>query len=161
MVPRNVEGNLGNAFVLVPAANGKMVPSYLKPLFYNEMNSGKLKDRITDLLMDAVSPNYAIRLAAVSELSKIFYFSKDGDNILLGKDDSRHSNEVSLKRGEDTLKTFILNSDFDRQQFMEAFVDMNPRVNITASVLQSPVMLQQYDEAGALQTDIARLVTGG
>ena len=161
MVPRNVEGNLGSAFVLVPAANGKMVPSYLKPLFYNEMNDGKLKDRINDLLMDVVSPNYATRLAAVNELSKIFYFGKDGDNILLGKDGSRHSNEVSLKRGEDTLKTFVLNSDFDRQQFMEAIADMNPRINITASVLQSPVMLQQYDEAGALQTDVARLSTAG
>lgn len=161
MVPRNIEGNLGSAFVLVPAANGKMVPSYLKPLFYNEMNDGKLKDRINDLLMDVVSPNYATRLAAVNELSKIFYFGKDGDNILLGKDGSRHSNEVSLKRGEDTLKTFVLNSDFDRQQFMEAITDMNPRINITASVLQSPVMLQQYDEAGALQTDVARLATAG
>lgn len=161
MVPRNIEGNLGSAFVLVPAANGKMVPSYLKPLFYNEMNDGKLKDRINDLLMDVVSPNYVTRLAAVNELSKIFYFGKDGDNILLGKDGSRHSNEVSLKRGEDTLKTFVLNSDFDRQQFMEAIADMNPRINITASVLQSPVMLQQYDETGALQTDIARLATAG
>lgn len=161
MVPRNVEGNLGSAFVLVPAANGKMVPSYLKPLFYNEMNDGELKEDINNLLMNVVSPNYATRLAAVNELSKIFYFSKDGDNILLGKDGSRHSNEVSLKRGEDTLKTFILNSDFDRQQFMEAITDMNPRINITASVLQSPVMLQRYDEAGALQTDIARLVTAG
>ena len=161
MIPRNVEGNLGSAFVLVPAANGKMVPSYLKPLFYNEIRDGKLKDRITNLLMDVVSPNYDTRLAAVNELSRIFYFGKDGDNILLGKDGSRHSNEVSLKRGEDTLRTFVLNSDFDRQQFMEAMADMNPRINITSSVLQSPVMLQQYDEAGALQTDIARLATAG
>jgi hypothetical protein len=37
MIPRNIEGNLGSAFVLVPASNGKMVPSYLKPLFYNEI----------------------------------------------------------------------------------------------------------------------------
>ena len=38
---------------------------------------------------------------------------------------------------------------------------MNPRVNITSSVLRDKITLQEYDEAGALQTDCALLHTVG
>jgi hypothetical protein len=44
---------------------------------------------------------------------------------------------------------------------MEAFNTMNPRINITVSVLRNPKSLKEYDEAGALQTDLARMYTAG
>ena len=157
MVPRNPDRNSGSAFVLIPAGNGKMVPSYLKPLFYNEMNDGALKDRVTDLLNGVTAPDYAARLQAVEDLSRIFHFDKEGNTILLMKSKP----VVSLVRDGKPFKTFTLDSNFDRQAFIEAFSEMNPRVNITKSVLQSNVLLQQYDEAGALQTDIAQLATAG
>ena len=157
MVPRNVDRNAGSAFVLIPASNGKMVPSYLKPLFYNEMNDGALKNRVTDLLNGLTAPDYAARLQAVENLSKIFHFDKEGNTILLMKSKP----VLSLVRDGKPFKTFTLDSNFDRQAFIEAFSEMNPRVNITKSVLQSNVLLQQYDEAGALQTDIAQLATAG
>lgn len=157
MVPRNVDRNAGSAFVLIPAGNGKMVPSYLKPLFYNEMNDGALKDKVTDLLNGLTAPDYAVRLQAVENLSRIFHFDKEGNTILLMKSKP----VLSLVRDGKPFKTFTLDSNFDRQAFTEAFSEMNPRVNITKSVLQSNVLLQQYDEAGALQTDIAQLATAG
>lgn len=157
MIPRNPDANSGSAFVLIPASNGKMVPSYLKPLFYNEMRDGALKDRVEELLGNVTSPNYATRLQAVIDLSNIFYMDKEGDTILLMKS----KNVVSLVHDGKTFKTFVLDENFDRQAFMEAMAEMNPRVNITKSVLQSNVLLQQYDEAGALLTDIARMTTAG
>ena len=157
MIPRNPDANSGSAFVLISASNGKMVPSYLKPLFYNEMMDGALKDRVEELLGNVTSPNYATRLQAVIDLSNIFYMDKEGDTILLMKS----KNVVSLVHDGKTFKTFVLDENFDRQAFMEAMVEMNPRVNITKSVLQSNVLLQQYDEAGALLTDIARMTTAG
>jgi hypothetical protein len=157
MIPRNPDANSGSAFVLIPASNGKMVPSYLKPLFYNEMRDGALKDRVEELLGNVTSPNYATRLQAVIDLSNIFYMDKEGDTILLMKS----KNVLSLVHDGKTFKTFVLDENFDRQAFMEAMVEMNPRVNITKSVLQSNVLLQQYDEAGALLTDIARMTTAG
>ena len=161
MVPRNSIRNSGSAFVLMPASNGKMVPSYLKPLMYNEMKDGVLKDRIDNLLQELVAPTYARRFQAVSELGKIFYLDKDGDNILIGKDNSRHKNEVSLVRGDDVLKTFVLDSNFDRGEFMKSISDLNPRINITANVLTSPKSLEEYNEAGALMTDAALFGTVG
>lgn len=162
MVPRNTGRNAGSAFVLIPAANGKMVPAYLKPLMYNEMNDGKLKDRINNLLTELTAPQYATRYNALMALQNILYMDlENGDHILLGKDNSSRKNQISLVHDGNVFRTFVLDSNFDRQQFMEAIAEMNPRINITASVLQSPLLLQQYDEAGALQTDIARLGTAG
>ena len=157
MVPRNTIRNAGSAFVLIPAGNGKMMPAYLKVLKYNEMRDGALKDRVERLLQDVVAPDYAKRYQAVMDLCNTFHFDKDGDNILLKKTKA----EVSLVHDGKVQKTFILDSDFDRMEFMKAIEDMNPRVNITARVLQSQKLLKEYDEAGALMTDIAMFGTAG
>ena len=161
MVPRNSNRNAGSAFVLIPAANGKFVASYLKPLFNNEIRDGKLKDRIYDATLRLTSPDYAMRLSAVQELSRIFHFDKKGNNILIGKDGTKHQNEVSFVQNGQVTKTFTIDANIDTQAFLDAFAQMNPRVNITADVLRSPVLLQQYNEAGALQTDIAKIGTAG
>lgn len=157
MVPRNTIRNAGSAFVFIPAGNGKLMPSYLKVLKYNEMKDGVLKDKVERLLQDVVAPDYVKRYQAVMDLCNIFYFDKDGDNILLKKTKA----EVSLVHDGKVQKTFTLDSNFDRMEFMKAIEDMNPRVNITARVLQSQKLLKEYDEAGALMTDIAMFGTAG
>lgn len=157
MVPRNTIRNAGSAFVFIPASNGKLMPSYLKVLKYNEMKDGVLKDKVERLLQDVVAPDYAKRYQAVMDLCNIFYFDKDGDNILLKKTKA----EVSLVHDGKVQKTFTLDNNFDRMEFMKAIEDMNPRVNITARVLQSQKLLKEYDEAGALMTDIAMFGTAG
>lgn len=157
MVPRDPIGNLGSAFVLMPASNGKQVPSYLKVLKYNEMKDGSLKDKINNLLQEVTSPNYKTRLNAVIGLSKIFYFDKEGDTILLRK----NRDEISLVHDGKVQKTFVLNDNFDRAEFMQNIQDMNPRINITASVLRDIPTLMEYDEAGALMTDAALFGTVG
>lgn len=157
MVPRNTIRNAGSAFVLMPAGNGKMVPSYLKVLKYNEMRDGALKDKVEGLLQNVISPDYATRYQAVIDLSNIFYFDKEGDTILLRKNKA----ELSLVHDGIVQKTFVLDSNFDRVEFMQAMEDTNPRVNITARVLQSQELLKEYDEAGALMTDAAIFGTAG
>lgn len=157
MIPRDPMGNLGSAFVLMPASNGKMVPSYLKVLKYNEIRDGALKDKINTLLQEVTSPNYKTRLNAVIGLSKIFYFNKEGDTILLRK----NRDEISLVHDGKVQKTFVLNDNFDRAEFMQNIQDMNPRINITASVLRDVPTLMEYDEAGALMTDAALFGTVG
>lgn len=157
MVPRDPMGNLGSAFVLMPASNGKMVPSYLKVLKYNEMRDGSLKNKTNTLLQEVTSPNYKTRLNAVIGLSKIFYFDKEGDTILLRK----NRDEISLVHDGKVQKTFVLNDYFDRAEFMQNIQDMNPRINITASVLRDIPTLMEYDEAGALMTDAALFGTVG
>lgn len=160
MVPRNIDDNSGRAFVLIPASNGKFIPAYLKPLFFNEMKDSSLKTKVQDLLGQALSPDYQTRLQAVIELSKIFYFDKaekSGNNILL----SPKKPIVSLAKDGKPFKSFTLGETLNPQDFFDAFKEMNPRVNITARVLQDVNLLEQWDEAGALTTDIAKLGTAG
>ena len=163
MVPRNSLSNSGAAFVLIPASNGKMLPVHIDPLRWVEMNNGALKDRVTDLLTRLTSPgtqNYATRYSALEQLLQIFYFDKEGNNILLGK---KGRNTIGLVK-EGNTKPFVefhLDSNFDFEEFQKAFAEMNPRVNITRSVLTDRVLLKQYAEAGALNTDCAFLHTVG
>jgi hypothetical protein len=163
MLPRNKFGNLGSAFVLMPASNGKFVPSYLKVLKYREMKDGALRQRVSRLLQDVISidadKNVGAhkRLEAIIELSKIFYMQSDGDAIITRKT----KDEISLVHDGKVFKTFVLDSSFDRNQFLQAFEEMNPRVNITRSVLTDPSLLAEYDEAGALMTDAALFGTAG
>lgn len=157
MEPQDTMGNLGRAFVLIPAGNNKLLPIYLNVLKYAEMKNGTLKDRANTLLQDVVSPDYNKRLAATIALSNIFYFNKDGDFILL----SRTKDVISLVHEGKVFKTFTLGDSFDRAEFLEAFQEMNPRVNITAKVLSSKDLLKEYNEAGALMTDAAMLATAG
>ena len=156
MVPRDSEGNMGSAFVLIPAGNGKLVPSYLKVLKYQQMQDGTLKDKVNTLLQNVTSLDYQTRIDAIIELSKIFYLSKEGDDILTRKNRA----ELSLVHDGEVEATFDLNN-FDRAKFLKAFATLNPRVNITAQVLKSAERLKEYDEAGALMTDAAAFHTAG
>lgn len=159
MVPRNRIKNLGRAFALMPAGNGKFVPAYMQVLKYREMRDGALKDKIDKLLTEVTSPDYNTRVNAIIELSKIFYFdTRNGDTILTRKSYP----EITLVHdGKAMGEPFALDSSFDRAKFLKAFEDMNLRVNITMRVLNSQDLLKEYAEAGALDTDVALFGTAG
>ena len=162
-VPRNKHSNLGRAFALVPASNGKMFPIYLKPLFYQEMRDGALKEEINTLLQDVThveadkQKGAEVRTKAINKLCSIFFFSPEGDAIYTGK--SR--DVIYVYHDGEQIAEFNLDSSFDRNKFLSKLWDMNPRINITRSVLGAPSALAKYDEAGALDTDVAMLGTAG
>lgn len=162
-VPRNKWANLGRAFALVPASNGKMFPIYLKPLFYQEMKDGVLKEEINTLLQDVThveadkQKGAEVRTKAINKLCSIFFFSPEGDAIYTGK--SR--DVIYMYHDGEQIAEFNLDGSFDRNKFLSKLWDMNPRINITGSVLADAKTLAKYDEAGALDTDVAMLGTAG
>ena len=162
MVPRNTLANVGRVFVLIPSGNGKFVPAHINPLKYAGMQEGKLKRRVDEQLRRLVVPGrdqYATRLAALNELLRIFYLKGD-TTILLGKPGI---DNISLVKEGDEKPFFTrhLDSNFKFDEFMKAFAEMDPRINITARVLGDEALLEEYDEAGALTTDCALLRTAG
>ena len=171
MKPSDKESNSGRAFVLVPASNGKLAPSYIKPITYPEMaddprfGNSALRQRIERDIDALISPPSAENLPekkkAMKDLQQIFYLDKDHNFILMYKDGSK----VSLVKDGENREPFaqfnLKDGSFTREAFIEAFREMNPRINITAAVLRNPTTLKEYDEAGALQTDLGRLYTGG
>ena len=157
MSPKEPVANAGRVFILMPASNGKLFPSPVKALMHTEMRDGALKNRVDALLQEVTALDYETRMKAILKLAEIFYFNPDGDFIITRKT----RNEISLIHNGKILKSFILDSNFDRMQFLEAFQKMNPRVNVTAKVLSNISLLKEYDEAGALMTDAAIFGTAG
>lgn len=157
MPPSSPETNIGRVFVLIPAGNGKLMPAYIKPLFYRELKDCKLKKDIDSLLEGLIAPSYAERYQAYLDLCQYLHLTKEGHSFLLRK----KSQEISLVKNGIVFKTFVLNESFNRQEFFDAIMDMNPRISITENTLRSRTLLKEYDEAGALMTDIAQLGTAG
>lgn len=157
MPPSSPETSIGRVFVLIPAGNGKLMPAYIKPLFYRELKDCKLKKDIDSLLEGLIAPSYAKRYQAYLDLCQYLHLTKEGHSFLLRK----KSQEISLVKNGIVFKTFVLNESFNRQEFFDAIMDMNPRISITENTLRSRTLLKEYDEAGALMTDIAQLGTAG
>lgn len=155
--PNIPPSNLGATFLLVQAANGKYLPMYIQPSFYNTISDGKLKERITELLSDCLSRSYNTRLDAVKKLCNLLVLTEE-DNILIG---DKNTNVVSIKRNGTVYKSFNLNNPSATltSEFFTTIESFNPRINITQSTLSNGALLAEFDEAGALMLDLASLAT--
>lgn len=147
----------GSVYLLVEAADGKLTPVYIQPLYLADMRDGTLKNEILTLLNDLSSTDHAVRLQAVTKLSHYLYFSKEGDQILVG---TSSKSTVSIQKNGTIIKTFDLSQPNVRTELVQFIIEeFNPRINITAPVLKQEATIMKYAEAGALDTHIAQLGT--
>ena len=155
--PRDTMSNLGAVFLLIEAANGNYIPAAIRPTMLSDLHDSTLKNQLNDLFNELCSTKYSERLNAINQLVKLLNLREEGDNILIGKEDRA---TVSTVKNGTIIRTFNLNdTNFNRLDLINAISELNPRVNITLSTLSDPVQLKIYAEAGALNTDIAKLGT--
>lgn len=155
--PRDTLSNLGAVFLLIEAANGNYIPAAIRPTMLSDIQDGTLKTQLNNLFNELSSVKYSDRLSAINQLVKLLNIKEDGDNILIGMKDKA---TVSTVKNGTILRTFNLNdANFNRIDLINAIFELNPRINITLSTLSDPVQLRMYAEAGALNTDIAKLGT--
>ena len=155
--PRDTLSNLGAVFLLVEAANGNYIPVAIRPTMLSDLQDGTLKTQLNNLFNELSSTKYSDRLGAINQLVKLLNIKEEGDNILVGMKDKA---TVSTVKNGTVLRTFNLkDANFSRMDLINAIFELNPRVNITLSTLSDPVQLKMYAEAGALNTDIAKLGT--
>ena len=155
--PRDTLSNLGAVFLLIETANGNYIPAAIRPTMLSDIQDGTLKTQLNNLFNELSSTKYSDRLAAINQLVKLLNINEKGDNILIGMDDKA---TVSTVKNGTVLRTFNLkDANFSRMDLINAIFELNPRVNITLSTLSDPVQLKMYAEAGALNTDIAKLGT--
>lgn len=155
--PRDTLSNLGAVFLLIEAANGNYIPAAIRPTMLSDIQDSTLKTQLNNLFNELSSVKYSDRLSAINQLVKLLNIKEDGDNILVGMKDKA---TVSTVKNGTILRTFNLNdANFNRMDLINAIFELNPRVNITLSTLSDPVQLRMYAEAGALNTDIAKLGT--
>lgn len=155
--PRDTLSNLGAVFLLIEAANGNYIPAAIRPTMLSDIQDGTLKTQLNNLFNELSSVKYSDRLSAINQLVKLLNIKEDGDNILVGM---KNKATVSTVKNGTILRTFNLNNaNFNRMDLINAIFELNPRINITLSTLNDPVQLRMYAEAGALNTDIAKLGT--
>lgn len=155
--PRDTLSNLGAVFLLIEAANGNYIPAAIRPTMLSDIQDGTLKTQLNNLFNELSSVKYSDRLSAINQLVKLLNIKEDGDNILVGMKDKA---TVSTVKNGTVIRTFNLNdANFNRMDLINAIFELNPRINITLSTLSDPVQLRMYAEAGALNTDIAKLGT--
>ena len=155
--PRDTLSNLGAVFLLVEAANGNYIPVAIRPTMLSDLQDGAIKTQLNNLFNELSSTKYSDRLGAINQLVKLLNINNKGDNILIGMNDKA---TVSTVKNGTVLRTFNLkDANFSRMDLINAIFELNPRVNITLSTLSDPVQLKMYAEAGALNTDIAKLGT--
>ena len=157
--PSDGASNLGSVFLLVESSNGNYLSAYIRPIRLTELNDGRLKTQLNDLINELTSTDYNRRLASIKQLVQFLNLTQKGDNILIG---TKEKPTVSIVSGGVVTRTFNLaDTNFDRQRFLESVAELNPRVNITTSTLSDVALLEMFDEAGALTTDLAKLGTSG
>ena len=155
--PRDTLSNLGAVFLLIEAANGNYIPAAIRPTMLSDIQDDTLKVQLNNLFNELSSIRHSDRLAALNKLVQMLNIDKYGDNILIGTKDKA---TVSTVKNDTILRTFNLNdANFNRMDLINAIFELNPRINITLSTLSDPVQLRMYAEAGALNTDIAKLGT--
>ena len=155
--PRDASSNKGAVFLLIEAANGNYIPAAIVPTMLSDLQEGALKTQMNNLFNGLSSIKHSERLAAINKLVQMLNIDKDGDNILIGTEDKA---TVSTVKNGTVIRTFNLeDANFNRMDLINAIFELNPRVNITLSTLSDPVQLRMYAEAGALNTDIAKLGT--
>ncbi len=155
--PRDTLSNLGAVFLLIETANGNYIPVAIRSTMLSDLQDGTLKTQLNNLFNELSSTKYSDRLGAINQLVKLLNINEKGDNILIGMDDKA---TVSTVKNGTVLRTFNLkDANFSRMDLINAIFELNPRVNITLSTLSDPVQLKMYAEAGALNTDIAKLGT--
>lgn len=158
--PKKEEDNIGRSFIMIPSGNGKSIPCVIDPIFYNELAPSTLKDNIDTTLNNLIDLDYQTRLDAAIGLYKYLYLDPEKDFILL----SKNKNLVTLMHENSVIATIAIDpNDLNstKQALDQAVEKWHPRVNITMRVLNDSKLLKQYDEAGALKTDIKYLGTLG
>ncbi len=154
--PVRGEENVGNVFLMVKAANGTYIPAAIKPIMLDEINQeSSLKIQIDNYLNQLTSIDYNRRKTAISELCKLLCLN-DNENILIG---TEKIPSLTIIQNGNKFATFTLGENFNRAEFIKTINNSKFRINITASTLKNPTSIRMYAEAGALQTDIAKLGT--
>lgn len=157
--PSDGASNLGSVFLLVEGANGNYIPAYIRPIRFSELNDGKLKTQLNELVNELTSPEHSRRLSAIKQLVQFLNLTQEGDNILIGTPEKP---TLSIVKGGAIIRTFdITDANFDRTRFLDSIAELDPRVNITTSTLSNGTSLEMFDEAGALTTDLAKIGTSG
>lgn len=151
--------NQGSVFILIPTTNGKYMPAYINPVFYDSIgdkngikDGSDLKNMINDLALRLKDSNLEERKKAKDKLRQYLVFD-DKTNIEIG---SKDIPTLTVVRNGIRVNTYSIEKGVD---IIKILKDLNPRINITVSTLSDNFLMKMFEDAGALTTDISLLHT--
>lgn len=153
--PYDVVANSGSVFLLVEAANGKLIPIKVEPVYYHEMRDSTIKRAVDNIINNQLLDlNYDVRRKAIGRLVSILSLN-ESNNILIGNEQEP---VISIKQKGIVVKRFDLTDPmFNRAEFIKAIEESKFRVNITPNSLSTENYIKLLDEAGCLLVDVAKL----
>lgn len=154
--PLNIEANNGALFLMVPSANGHLIPLSIKISLAKELPEiSNIRDNISNLIAKLGSPVFEERFNAKKELSKLLVISKDGDGIFIDK----NSRVVTVTRKGETIAKISMTDKDATHRLENAIVgpDSTFKLNINRAILGDDI--DTYIEEGVIQTDAALLGT--
>ena len=157
--PSDVESNLGSVFLLVPAANGHLIPITFKVKMLKDLSiDSPLRTTITEEILKLTRMD--TRGEGLSNLLDLLLLSKDGDSLFFDEN-SLEDNILIVKKKGITIKEIDLSANDVTTQLEEIFFGETStfKLNINVRVLSDPTQLRIYSESGALYTDAALLGT--
>lgn len=157
--PSDVESNLGSVFLLVPAANGHLIPITFKVKMLKDLSiDSPLRTTITEEILKLTRMD--TRGEGLSNLLDLLLLSKDGDSLFFDED-ALEDNILIVKKKGITVKEIDLSANDVTTQLEELFFGETStfKLNINVRVLSDPTQLRIYSESGALYTDAALLGT--
>lgn len=157
--PSDVESNLGSVFLLVPAANGHLIPITFKVKMLKDLSiDSPLRTTITEEILKLTRMD--TRGEGLSNLLDLLLLSKDGDSLFFDED-ALEDNILTVKKKGITVREIDLSANDVNTQLEELFFGETStfKLNINVRVLSDPTQLRIYSESGALYTDVALLGT--
>lgn len=148
----------GTVYLLVPAAGGQYIATYIMPSFTDSLNKdSKLKSIINDALTRLASDDHKSRYDALLDLMKYVYLD-DNNNILIGTEDN---NTITIIQ-EGVKKPYKLDDPTtSKAAIIDKLLNTRFRVNVRVATLTDKHLLELYDEAGALLTDLQKFGVSG
>lgn len=146
----------GTVWLLIPAAGGQYIASYIQPSYTDTLKEGsELKKIIDGAFTKLVSPNYEDRAAALNILYQYVYFDKDNGIIIRDKD------SITVTQGGVT-KSYPLNDpNTSVLSIINELLKSHFRIQIMPETLSDKALLSMYDESGALMTDLQKYGVSG
>ena len=153
--PHDIVANSGSVFLMVEAANGKLIPVKVEPVYYHEMRDSAIKRAIDDIINNQLlDTKYEVRRKAIGRLVSILSLD-ERNNILIGNEQNP---TISILQNGIIVKKFSLTDPmFNKAEFIKAIEEAKFRVNITPNSLSTENYIKLLDEAGCLLVDIAKL----
>lgn len=154
--PKAADTNIGSTFLLLKNCKGMYIPVKIKAMTLADLREGRLTEAIDKLIGNLLSLDHNVRLEAVMKLAKYLYLDPAGNEILIGT--KENSNNITIiKNG--TRVSFSI-KDTDASVLRDYIYNtLNPRIHIGTDTTKDATLMQIYNDAGALDVDIASLAT--